>query len=323
MWLLLSCSDPPSTPVVEETDGPAHDSASQGDWPRSHCDPDGTWEEVHVAWYVGCGRQSDGCVECWGDPWHETTDIDNDNDATRAPPRAFSSVVVPSYEGHHSYDLAPYGCGETADGLFCWGVGQRGQLTDELGLTDLSASFNHVCGLRSDGSVLCVQDHDGSSRFIDRVPLEAGFLDLQVVGSAQACVIRPDASLGCWTNGTDFDSDAWEGVLPERLWNSLGTSPDRLLAIDSEGDVYEWEVTLGEVQRLTAAPNDAFVDAVAVQLDRGCGLTQSGAVRCWGDWSGLEPETLFRQISLGCGVTIEGNIECWDVSGAPAVMEVP
>ncbi|XP_072972722.1 serine/threonine-protein kinase-like protein CCR4 [Typha angustifolia] len=73
---------------------------------------------------------------------------------------------------------------------------------------------------------------------------------------------------------------------------------------------------------------DNFTD-IAVGRDFVCGLTDSGAIKCFGEGAevvGKEPAGNFSMLAAGswhvCGVTTDGNLLCWG-AGAPAVERTP
>jgi len=146
-------------------------------------------------------------------------------------------------------------------------------------------------------------------------------LDLAVRGDGRVCSLARTGELNCWTDLFDWDDPTWDGRLPSGSWARLGRGDGDLTLIDPRGDVFRWDGTkLDRV--LTANVSGSFVDSVS-RDDTGCGLTETGTLRCWSWWAGLEPAARFKQIDQGCGVTVDGDIECWHITTAPAVLEVP
>ena len=173
-----------------------------------------------------------------------------------------------------------------------------------------------TCGLDADAQIVC-----HGTELAQGAP-EGRFLDVSPYDDGMVCAVNDQGEFGCWSDALGWQDDGWATAeMPTGTWMALGTDVSGATLIDSHGDVWRW-VSHQSARRVLAANGDPYVSSQS-RGSSGCALRETGAVDCWGEWEGLEPESRFKQISLGCGVTVDGAIECWDDSGAPAVLEVP
>ncbi|MBI4407432.1 MAG: hypothetical protein HY565_02955 [Candidatus Kerfeldbacteria bacterium] len=225
----------------------------------------------------------------------------------------------------------------------CWGNIAAGSLdmvpSDEF--ISLTAGFFHVCGLRSDGNIVCWgSDSYGQSSFApglvsnvaagghstcainDRYELRcsdefsavvpadnAGYTEV-AVGLTFVCASGSTGDTQCWSNaGTDFTIAG----------SYHGTSMLGLFAcgLTEQGAIYCW--TEGELDSSLTPPS--YQSAVQVSAGNGhaCALFEDGTSTCWGSNEFGEsnvPQVTLSAIAAGsdfsCGLAADtGEIICW------------
>jgi len=200
-----------------------------------------------------------------------------------------------------------FSCGIAQNGAVCWGAGGQGLTAVEgtNGITDLTLSRGHACGLLSGGRAVCWGDNrqgqlgDGTATSTTSAVAVAGGLSFSALsaGGAHTCGLS-GGKVYCWGKGK-------EGQLGD------GSDNDRRKPVAVKG-------------------GPSFV-AVSAGGSHTCALTATGKAFCWGDgFSGqlgfggqeqqVEPidvsgNQVFTRIAAGgkhtCGLTNAGKAYCW------------
>ena len=293
----------------------------QGDSPAEA----GRFRSVSAGEYHTCAVTEDGAALCWGD---------NEFGQSNPAEGQFRSVSAGS---RHT-------CGVRADGsVTCWGSNDHGhrvernpgatfQPTDTLNPSKLnkhggdnrragqasppigsfhsvSAGYDHTCGIRTDGFIVCWGSHAPS--WSDAPPLartqttapEGVFRSLSA-GISHSCAVRNDGVVICWG------------------YNDYGhTNPPGYAAMSSNGADYLCEkLPRGSLCWAKNAPHDPSMPpdipapthytAIIAGALHTCGLTDYAAIACWGE-TATPPAGAFRSIAHGCAVTVDGSVACW------------
>ena len=255
-----------------------------------------------------CGLRLSGTAACWG---YDLSALLPEIPEER---RALAAPVFPPEDEQFTSISAGFAstCGLRADGaVVCWdvrpetAVGWRGQYApfgDEQFMTVIaSPSGLPVCGLRLDGSGLCVEySVFPPTNDIDGTPAGERLVSLQA-GLSYACGLRSDGSVLCWGDDTagQFPPEG-EGPFSEVAIGSFHTCGLRL-----DGSVkcwgYDWE---------------RFANRVAPSESISFALSMFGM-----EWVHDAPRTdppegeRFKAISAGswhtCGVRQDGEVSCW------------
>lgn len=125
---------------------------------------------------VGCGRDPDGALTCWG------RDADGN---TAAPPGSYSAVSLG----------ANHGCAlRTADStVACWGSNADGKATPPEGaFISISVDSGYSCGVRADERIECW------GQLPDDFPVPNGRFRRIMVAASHACAETVDGALTCW-----------------------------------------------------------------------------------------------------------------------------
>jgi alpha-tubulin suppressor-like RCC1 family protein len=208
------------------------------------------------------------------------------------------------------------------------------------GVVAIATGGSHACALLADDTVRCWgSDGQGELGDGERSPYESapkvitpkpvtGLTGIaQVVGGGQhTCARSKDATVKCW--GTDLD-----GVLLRVAKGGFAATPQPMPGLSDIA-----------VVRARGDAKNAFEDGAQYT----CGVTTSGAIKCWGD-------TEFRQHLLGwpiemalipddtptevpgltgavdvalggshaCSLMEDGSVQCWGLEGGPFGLTVP
>jgi alpha-tubulin suppressor-like RCC1 family protein len=172
--------------------------------------------------WTSCAVLDGGSVACWG-----IREDQNPADGCGAP--RLTAEPVAGVSGVDEVDTGyRYGCARAGGEVFCWGLGQTGQLGDGTtttrlapgaavtGLDDaiaISTGSGHACAVRAGGTVVCwgsdsagqlgdgMMHADCGGTECSNVPVAvAGLADALLVsaGSGFTCALLRDGTARCW-----------------------------------------------------------------------------------------------------------------------------
>ncbi|MFL5579099.1 MAG: RCC1 domain-containing protein [Gemmatimonadaceae bacterium] len=318
--------------------------------------PPSTNRPAFVAVDVGaqhaCALTADGAAYCWG--------AGGDSDWPRDALHAAVSVPRCSYDGRlHSYsvgctplpvrvtgapplvslDVGAYRtCGLTAVGAsFCWGTGYGAAAPMDVGGPYVALGvgvMNADCGVRADGSLVCV-DAQGVSRRLRADILFDTLASSSSSAPSRACALDREGVAYCWGYGPlgdGVDRGTSSALDPVRVTGdvpfvTLAVGVGKTCALTADGRPYCWGIGVPDatgqippngVLVPTAVPTDLRFRSIATTLST-CGLTADGAAYCW-DAGAFAPKfgsLRFRSLSLGlglrasCGILTGGDAVCW------------
>lgn len=279
-------------------------------------DPGTNYKKVSTGYYITCALTVANKLKCWGTGYlgngayssnlSNPTAIDVNTD--------YSDVSVYSHI-----------CGLTMSNLIkCWGDNSEGELgtgnfTEAKSPTALlsAETFTSVttgnkftCGLKLNGSVLCWGKNASGqfgygNAYSNRVPTKVYFTDTVAeisVGESVLCLIDSSQKLKCHSITQPTDSTYLGNGVPS-------------------------------VNKRTPVRVDPLTSYSLISTNAGtsCGITSSGALRCWGaNYNGqlgtgttqleAQPVTVDSGISYikvsnaafhTCGITTSGVLKCW------------
>ena len=198
----------------------------------------------------------------------------------------------------------------------------------EGAFTTISSGLNHVCGLRTDGTVAC----EGSSEYGQQWPSEAKLpggegLVFEAINSGyeHTCAVE-EGSIICYGIG----AEAWETIPEEGITlSSLSGGAHYTCALHGDGSPFCWAIGGWEL----VWPEEKFI-AISSGWLQACGLRNDQSAVCW-QYFEATPEDRgfflaeilndygvmpfegeqFSSISAGyafaCGVRIDGSAVCW------------
>lgn len=320
-------------------------AAACGDSEPGITDPDGGNEFVpsYASVFAGmrhtCALDASGAAYCWGF---------NDEGQVWGAPGSDTGLLPGRLPGTLRYDMMSPGsthtCGVSEGSLHCWGQTPWGsrlleptRIETPLAFTEADSRFNHVCAVTTDARVACLGRGESGQLgtgehgedVVGKIPVVVDSMpevESVVTGVTFSCALDRAGQVWCWGA---HDAGA------------LGIGDAETGPCSDGGVPYACVPRPVPVQQ-----PQPFVD-VAAGYYHACGLTQDGAVFCWGDqtalqagspeippqectWAGgaipprpchLAPvqvaagDLQFRSIHAGgfhtCGITSAGTAHCW------------
>ncbi|TNE85759.1 MAG: hypothetical protein EP330_24285 [Deltaproteobacteria bacterium] len=263
----------------------------------------GPWVDVETSSGITCGVDTADEVWCWGTNFRFDIDGDAQNFPYYETPHALdaeiSGTFVPGW-------WASCGVSRTDGALWCWaghgdaygGSGPEGPrvlVDDAVRSADSNDGYDgsHECVVRSDSSLWCRGANDGGQLGNGTIvaSLEFGQIaglwsQVSTGGFGHSCAIDVLGARWCWGSTSS---------------NALGlsTTNNKLPAEDTTTAVKWLEISLGR--------------------QNGCGITEDGALRCWGRGYTARPEAMdvgtWKHVQLESDVAcaIDGNddLSCW------------
>ena len=298
--------------------------------------PDDKFIAVSAGGGFSCGVRIGGTVVCWGN--------DQSSLVSLAPRGLFITIAAGM---HHA-------CGLRTDGTVdCWGHGREARSPGGLFAlpsaegpvlvdnprpvnpiriptdvrtsatleTTLSVGRNHMCGLRSNGTVVCWGKESRREYWSPHAVRGQRFSAISA-GEAHSCGLRTDGTVVCWGNNRDGQLDVPLDV-PGGRFVAVSAGPYGSCGLWNDGTISCWGVN---DQSVVHAPKGKFV-AVSVGQQDACAIQQTdGALTCWGtryaspgrDGRGgvLDvPDGSFIAVSAGsgysCGLRVDKTVTCW------------
>jgi hypothetical protein len=275
----------------------------------------------------GCAVATDGAVYCWGATLDSTRITDRCEGTSggaggyttwryrcsEIPLRlgtdiTFSAVVT---GGSFSCGLA------TSKRVYCWGSNRNGELgigtidSTAHGLAPIAGTGEYtalygsgpVCGMRTDGVLLCWGGAFGSSpRAIE------GGVTWRAIAAAGDCGLAADSTAYCFTTGTA------QRVGGTTRWTSIATSkyqtPACALAVD--GSVYcGYNLEVKKMPPKPLAGLGTWWGNTASFYTNVCGLTTTGDLMCQDQWVQANLGVTLKRFYFHCGIATDDKLYCF------------
>ena len=212
-------------------------------------------------------------------------------------------------------------CGiKTDNTLVCWGDNSQNQVDPPDGtFTEVSAGFNFNCALSTTGSVSCWgEDTSGETS-----PPPGQFIQVEA-GGKHACALKENGSPICW--GTN---DSSQVSYPPGPFQQLTLGDAHSCGLKPDGTVECWGD--GESGQANIAA-DTFKSIVAGYKTT-CGIKTDGVAICWGDTNqtygylnqvdyGLfSPPKIHsdeKGVPIFCGLKSDNSISCPSLETVPS-----
>ena len=218
--------------------------------------------------------------------------------------RALGLVELPAAVRFTAIDAGyEHTCGLRADGtVVCWGANHLGQADAPNGeFLAVSADGDLSCAIRTNHTVVCWGADYGLS--------EAAGEEFQSVsaGFRHSCGLRKDGTITCWGADYSGETDAPDGRF-DTVTAGLGFS-----CASGDGGLTCWGAGADEA----AVPEGGLV-TLSAGSGHVCGLRGDSTITCWGnDFDGQAdaPQGRYRDVSAGgehtCGLHENQTIVCW------------
>jgi len=156
--------------------------------------PGGSFTSLSTGNGFACAVANNGALECWGE--------------TEFLPQAISG----------GYKMVDAGTGivcaiDQTDALSCWTEAETEKFEEGTGLsgityTGIAVSWDHVCGLKSDGTAVC-----WGANHLGQANPPAGQFDSIHAAGPSTCGLKKDGTIACWGgNGCVTSSSSLSGI---------------------------------------------------------------------------------------------------------------
>jgi alpha-tubulin suppressor-like RCC1 family protein len=315
-----------------------------------------------IACAIGCGRFG------FGDGTHVDAAGDGTADGDGPPPDADCSQAAAMVSSGHFHT-----CMVRRDGsAWCWGSNVQSQLGDgtttdshvptlvtglDSGVASIAAGLDHTCALKTDGSVWCWGDN-GHGQLGDasgmshptpvKLPTLGTSVRQLVTAQNNNCVIKQDASLWCWGDGTygqlgnAMTNDASVPIMVPGMTSVVAVATsEHTCAGKSDGSLWCWglggngQIGDGSTMQRTspvqvwAAGTGVLV--LATSPYHTCAIRTDHTTWCWGynsngetahgDFTTQVPDptqlvgfagaTVTAAIYHSCATATDGTAACW------------
>ena len=186
---------------------------------------------------------------------------ENDDDDT------VQSAVRFSASQGHAYLVAVDGYdGRTGSYVLNWRL--ESSAPAPATFTQVSAGYEHTCGIRSAGDVACW----GRNDYGQSTPPSGTFTQVDA-GAYHTCGIRSAGDVACWGY-----NDYGQSTPPSGTFTQVGAGGRHICGIRSAGDVACW----GSNEDGEATPPSGTFTQVSAGEDYTCGIRSAGDMACWG-----------------------------------------
>ena len=275
------------------------------------------WVSIDADFSLDVGLTLDKCVEAWGASLCADFDIHKDGLIKKTWP-IWHSNTAPSTTNTG-------GTGGTPTPPPGGGGSSPAPGTGTTNWTSISASADHTCGVRGDGTAWC-WGYNGSGQLGDgstidsTVPAQVGTATDWTTISAGAytttCAVRGDGTAWCWGDN-DFsalgDGSTTGSSVPVRVgtatnWTTISTDGYHTCGVRSDGTAWCWGMNeYGELGDGTIIDSGVPVrvgtatdwTSISVGYYDACGVRGDGTAWCWGN-------NYYGQ--LGDGTTIDSDV---------------
>lgn len=173
----------------------------------------------------------------------------------------------------------------------------------------ISSMFNGMCGLRTNGSLVCVEDLE--------IDDDGGYIQI-ASGPYHVCALDSIGRIKCWGCHTNSGFNFGQCTPPINvLFTDIYSNGYSTCGITTQSTAVCWGNELITPLYLQTTE----FTALSMMFENVCGLTFGGKISCWGTQmyefgQSQIPDTLvFSQVSVGndfiCALDMDGFAHCW------------
>jgi len=222
-------------------------------------------------------------------------------------------VAGPNCDQYGFQQIAPgyeHVCGIKLDGtVACWGLNHIGQSTPPPGqFYDITSGRHFSCATRMNGLVECWGDNNGNHATPPTTDMFTSVSAPRNFTVGHACGVRTDGSLACW-------GDFQMGVIPTGTdFVEVDVGEFHQCARRMDNSVACWGGSSG-----SSVPGSLAITQMTTYESGNCGVTTTGSLQCWGNvgWFPSDPPfgSDYSHISIGddhgCAVKTDNSLICW------------
>jgi hypothetical protein len=186
-------------------------------------------------------------------------------------------------------------CGVASNGnIVCWGNpgNDVGQSKNQEGsYRSVHCGADRTCTITQGNVVSCYGDFYNSDNY-SAVPAGDNYLtvDLDVINSDPACAIRVDGTLECFDCYTSGEANLGCEP-PSGEFTQVSVTSNRGCALSAEGGITCWSAFESDPLLIHVPQGTGYSNLEVASEEEACALEATGALHCWGlDWSGSGPE---------------------------------
>ncbi len=205
-----------------------------------------------------------------------------------------------------------HSCALRGDGtITCWGDNGYGQTNAPAGrYTAIEAGARHTCALRSNGTITCWGDN-----FFGQASAPGGEHTAISAGSFHSCALRRDGTIACWGAEGQAQANA-----PAGKYTAIAVGTWYSCALRSDGTIACWSLPDHGVE-LDAPDGQYTAIAVGGDNDHVCGIRLDRTIACAGnnnygqaDAPAGEYTAIAVSDGISCALRGDGTIACWSSS---------
>ena len=175
--------------------------------------------------------------------------------------------------------------------------------------TAISAGFDHLCGIKTDGTIICWGSNDRG-----HLNTPQGQFTSISTKSANPCGIKTNKSIVCWGSNNQGQLNTPKGqftAISVAVRHSCGIKTDETIVCWGSNDQGQLNTPKGQFTAISAGTSHS------------CGIRTDGTAACWGENRSGQAEApggQFTAISAGhqhsCGIRTDGTAVCWGYNRA-------
>jgi alpha-tubulin suppressor-like RCC1 family protein len=211
-----------------------------------------------------------------------------------------------------------YSCLLSPEGkVSCWGYSSSNVVEAFDGnenLLQISAGYEHGCGIYNDGSLVCLGSNDAGESSAPAAQPDDPFVQISA-GNAFSCAVQQSGAVQCWGESGYHQTTV---PTPNTRFVQVSAGGMHACGLKQDGSIVCWGAN-GYGQTQPPALNSGFVKVQAGGM-YSCALRANGSIACWGQTDNDQlsvpaPNQDYVDLNLTgghtCAVRSNGAAVCW------------